>query len=69
MGATRPADGDDFEDVVARGAKGRIDVDALAAGLPDEGARAFVRSGDEPMVVIALQERGPGEGRLERGMA
>src|SRR5207245_10944161 len=41
LGGTLPADGGDCEDVLARFARAGIDIDALAARLQDEGARAF----------------------------
>jgi len=39
--------------VLAKFAKAGIDVDALAAQLQDEGAKAFVKSWNELMQVIA----------------
>ena len=47
------ADGDNCEAVIARHVQAGIDVDALAAQLQDEGAKAFVKSWDELMGVIA----------------
>jgi transaldolase len=47
------ADGGDCEAVLAQFAKAAIDVDALAARLQDEGAKAFVNSWNELMNVIA----------------
>jgi len=47
------ADGGDCEAVLAQFAKAAIDVDALAARLQDEGAKAFVNSWNELMHVIA----------------
>ena len=46
------ADGGDCEEVLAKFAKAGIDVDALAAQLQDEGAKAFVKSWNELMQVI-----------------
>ena len=48
-----PADGGDCESVIAAHAKAGVDVDALAAQLQDEGAKAFVKSWNELMRVIA----------------
>jgi transaldolase len=47
------ADGGDCEAVLDQFAKAAIDVDALAARLQDEGAKAFVNSWNELMTVIA----------------
>ena len=53
VGATMPADGGDSEEVLARFAEAGIDADALAARLQDEGAKAFVKSWNDLMSVIA----------------
>jgi transaldolase len=53
VGAMIPADGGDCEAVVAAHAKAGVDVDALAARLQDEGAKAFVKSWHELLGVIA----------------
>lgn len=47
------ADGGDCEAVLEQFAKADVDVDALAARLQDEGARAFVNSWNELIGVIA----------------
>ena len=47
------ADGGDCEGVLEQFAKAGVDVDALAARLQDEGAKAFVNSWNELMNVIA----------------
>ena len=52
VGATMPADGGDCEEVLARFAAAKIDVDALAAQLQDEGAKSFVNSWNDLMGVI-----------------
>ena len=57
IGAILPADGGDCEEVLAEFAKAGIDVDALAAQLQDEGARAFVKSWNELLDVHRVQER------------
>src|SRR4029453_860275 len=44
VGSLLPADGGDCEEVLARFAEAGIDVEALAAQLQDEGAKAFVQS-------------------------
>jgi transaldolase len=53
LGAVLPTDGSDAERVLARFADAGIDVDALAARLQDEGAKAFVTSWNDLMMVIA----------------
>jgi len=53
LGSILPADGGDGEEVLARFAKAGVNVDALAAQLQDEGAKAFVKSWNELMEVIA----------------
>src|SRR5208282_2384026 len=53
VGTSLPADGGDCEDVLAQFSKGGIDINALADRLQDEGAKSFVKSWDELMVVIA----------------
>ena len=53
LGALVSSDGGDCEAVIAAHAKAGIDVDALAAQLQDEGAKAFVKSWHELMGVIA----------------
>jgi transaldolase len=53
LGALLPADGGDCEEVLAQFARVGIDIDALAAQLQDEGAKAFVKSWHELMAVIA----------------
>jgi transaldolase len=50
--ATIPADGGDSEKELARFAEAKIDVDALAKQLQDEGAKSFVNSWNDLMGVI-----------------
>ena len=52
VGATIPADGGDSEKELARFAEAKIDVDALAKQLQDEGAKSFVNSWTDLMGVI-----------------
>jgi transaldolase len=52
LGALMPADGGDCEAVFTQFARAGIDIDALAAQLQDDGARAFVKSWDELMTVL-----------------
>ena len=52
LGPVLPPDGGDCEEVLGQFAKAGIDVDALAAQLQDEGAKAFVKSWNELMTVI-----------------
>jgi transaldolase len=53
IGAVMPPDGGDCEAVIAAHRKAGIDVDALAAQLQDEGAKAFVKSWHGLLDVIA----------------
>jgi transaldolase len=52
VGAVLPADGGDCEQVLAQFANAGFDVDALAAQLQTEGAKAFVDSWNELLRVI-----------------
>src|SRR5215475_4953682 len=52
IGATMPPDGGDSEDVLARFAAAKIDVQALSAQLQEEGAKSFVNSWNDLMGVI-----------------
>jgi transaldolase len=52
VGATMPTDGGDGQEVLARFDAAKIDVQALAARLQDEGAKAFVNSWNDLMGVI-----------------
>jgi len=52
VGAQLPADGGDCEDVLGQFARAGVDVQALAARLQDEGAKAFVASWTELMACI-----------------
>ena len=53
VGAAMPADGGDSAAVLAQFSKAGIDTVALAAQLQDEGAKAFVKSWNELLGVIA----------------
>jgi len=48
-----PSDGGDSEEVLGRFAQAGVDVDNLAARLQDEGAKAFAKSWNDLMGVIA----------------
>jgi transaldolase len=52
-GEVLPADGGDCEEVLREFAKAGVDVDVLAAQLQDEGAKAFTKSWNDLMSVIA----------------
>ena len=67
LGSLLPADGGDCEEVLAKFAKGGIDVDALAAQLQDEGAKSFVKSWNDLMVVIASKCAALNEPSLKAG--
>jgi len=53
IGPVMPADGGDCEQVLAEFAKVGVDIDALAAKLQTDGAKAFVDSWNELLGVIA----------------
>ncbi len=53
VAAIMAADGGDCEAIIAEFVKARIDVDALAVRLQEEGAASFVKSWNELMRVIA----------------
>ena len=53
IGPMLAADGGDCEEVLAQFSKSGIDLDVLAAQLQDEGAKSFVKSWAELMMVIA----------------
>lgn len=55
VGEPLPSDGGDAEQVLAEFAAAGIDVDALAARLQEEGARAFVDSWNELLKTIETQ--------------
>jgi len=57
VGPVMPADGGDCESVIAAHARAGIDVDVLAAQLQDDGAKAFVKSWNELMGVIASKSQ------------
>jgi transaldolase len=52
LGRTLSPDGGDCEEMLTKFAKAGVDVDALAAQLQDEGAKAFVKSWGELLAVI-----------------
>ena len=52
LGSILPADGGNCEQVLKQFSDAGIDVDALAAQLQEEGARAFVKSWNDLMTVI-----------------
>ena len=53
LGESLPADGGDGEELLARFAGAGIDIGALAAQLQDDGAKSFVSSWYDLMMVIA----------------
>jgi len=53
IGTIIPADGGDCEEVLREFAASGVDIDALAAQLQDEGAKAFVKSWNDLMSVIS----------------
>jgi transaldolase len=55
IAAAMPVDGGDAEAVLAEFARAGIDVDALAAQLQEEGAKAFVSSWNELVKVLATK--------------
>ncbi|HLH88851.1 MAG TPA: transaldolase [Xanthobacteraceae bacterium] len=52
VGATMPVDGGDADAELARFAAAKVDVDALAQQLQDEGAKSFVKSWKDLLGVI-----------------
>ena len=52
VGATMPTDGGDSEEVLARFAAAKINVQALSAQLQEDGAKSFVNSWNDLMDVI-----------------
>jgi transaldolase len=52
VGATMPADGGDCEEILAQFVGANIDVQSLSVKLQDEGAKSFVNSWNDLMVVI-----------------
>jgi transaldolase len=52
VGATMPTDGGDSEEVLARFAAAKINVQALSAQLQEDGAKSFVNSWNDLMGVI-----------------
>jgi transaldolase len=61
VGALLAADGGDAEEVIGRHARAGIDVDALAAQLQEDGARAFVKSWNEMLEGIARKTAAAGK--------
>jgi transaldolase len=61
VGGTLPIDGGDCEKVLADFEKAGISVDALAAQLQEEGAKAFVASWNELLGVIASKSAALGK--------
>jgi transaldolase len=55
LGSIMSANGGNCEEVIMQFAKAGIDVDALAAQLQEEGAKSFVKSWNELMVVITTK--------------
>ncbi len=53
VGRMLPVDGGDCEEVLAQFAKAGVDINAFAARLQDDGAKAFVKSWNELLAVIA----------------
>ncbi len=62
VGAPLAADGGDAEEIIARHARAGIDVDALAAQLQEDGAKAFVKSWNELIEGIARKTGAAGQG-------
>jgi transaldolase len=62
VGAPLAADGGDAEEIIARHSRAGIDVDALAAQLQADGAKAFVKSWNELIEGIARKTGAAGKG-------
>ncbi len=67
LGKGLPADGGDCEEVLAQFSKADIDLKELADRLQDEGAKSFVKSWDELMVVIASKSADLEKQRATKG--
>ncbi len=63
LAGTLPSDGGDCEEVLTEFGKAGIDIDALAAKLQDDGAKAFVSSWNELIAVIASRSAALAAGR------
>ncbi|HTY43144.1 MAG TPA: transaldolase [Thermoanaerobaculia bacterium] len=61
VGGTLSPDGGDAEDVLARFEKAGVGIDALAARLQEEGAKAFVASWNELLGVLASKSAALGK--------
>jgi transaldolase len=61
VGAPLAIDGGDAEEVIARHARAGVDVDALAAQLQEEGAKAFAKSWNEMLARIAQKTAAAGK--------
>jgi transaldolase len=55
IGSIMAADGGDCEKILDRFTQAGVNVDSLAARLPDEGSKSFVKSRNELMAAIASQ--------------
>ena len=55
LGPSLPDDGRECEEVLIRFARAGVDVEALAARLQDEGAKAFVKSWNELLAGISAK--------------
>src|SRR6185369_5206401 len=64
LGSIMSADGGDCEAVLARFSQAGVNLEVLAAQLQVEGARAFVKSWDELLAVIASKTRTLKKGEL-----
>ena len=69
LGTSLPPDGGDCEDVLARFSRAGININALAVRLQDEGAKSFVKSWDELMVVIASKSAALENQKAKRGVS
>jgi transaldolase len=61
VGAPLAIDGGDAEEVIAHHARAGVDVDALAAQLQEEGAKAFAESWNEMLARIAQKTAAAGK--------
>jgi transaldolase len=64
LGTIMPADGGDCETVLARFSDAGVKLEALAAQLQVEGAKAFVKSWEELLAVIASKSNALKKGEL-----
>jgi transaldolase len=69
LGSIMSADGGDCETVLARFGEAGVNLEALAAQLQVEGAKAFVKSWNDLLSVIASKSNALKKGELQANSA